>query len=1491
MLKSFFAGVLIFLATTFGLHHAPVATTSTPAEPVTEVLTVVNHVSTEPITLVANTRFETIDHLMFRAPQAITIPGKRGTTDGTVEVTVVADQAGSQYDIGAAHLTLPGLAGNPTLYQGIYAYTSGASPQASQVAAAVAGMPNTSDMSNAGSTGGISNTSVNSGSLSDTPTFAPATPPDPLQSPPQSVLTASVASANYVTQDELTAQIQQATNALRSYIYENGSTPNTLRASGGFTNNIALTNDIDQLSGTTLNNVTVNGVSGLTAADIPTNITAASYLPLAGGTLTGDFTVTGNFNVNGAQTLSGAITIPYLSATSTIFDSTFIRLTATNATTTNATSTSVFTSTFGLGSGNYFTSLLGAGLANISNALSLDLAHANIWTGLQQFFGNASTTQLSAITAYFGGTATSTFGADGSLTLASPLSIGSGGTGTTSATGAMSNLQYLFPGSATSVARSLLSKLSDSVSVKDFGAKGDGVTDDTSAIQNAMAYASTTMNGAVTVYFPAGTYEVSAPIVANSSVQMDPGATIQATAPMAAVVEIGPDSPSRGKYGHIENVSFIGGTIDANNQANDGLFLRHYEHVSVQNVIVNNFLVNGFHFNDPTLGGFNTEVIASDLHTIRTSGNIPAGSVSLLMDTNGTDNQLSDSVFTQSDIGVDVKTAGEFFSNIHVYSYPPANGYMTIGFKDEGYQNYWKGCEADGPTVYGMYVSGFDPSIIGCRFDTVAGYSADDTTYAIYFPSSTTPSPTASIIGNYFTGVSGGRFLTDIAASSNANIQAYGNIDAYVASPANIPTSIFTLAASATIGTSTIASGQGFTIGGSQFVLQQGSGNVGVGTNAPTHQLGLSGTVNGSSATGGLLNLTSTLNSTAAANYLVNFAPTLASTSSASPFIIGMRISPTISTTKVPSIVNFYNVNSAPNIDASYAGTITNLLDFFASNPTGSAGAGKITNFIGYGAGGNTNGDGLTSGSVQNRDFYTFGATASSSVGGVVSNYDYWATVPTGSPNGGTTGNYGFYITGNGGPSANGGTVANYAIYNNSTANNYLAGNVGIGTATPYSKLSVWGANATAGVRTFELTNSASTTLAFVDNAGTAYFKGNVGVGTTTPQGLLTVANAANGFSGTPQMWLDTTSTNTALVLDNASAGGHQWYIMSSGSGAAVPSSFRIYDNTVSAERMVINSSGNVAIGTTTPYSRLTVWGADTSGNTAALTISNSASTTELQVFDNGNATLAGTLTQNSDQRLKTNVQSLNNSNTLALIDQLNPVTFNWIDPSEGSTSQVGLIAQQVQTIFPQLVSTTSATALTPGGTLGLNYIGLIFPIVSAIQALSTEIASIESTMAGLAQSITTQVLTAATGHFSNELCVGSTCVTPAQFQTMVTAAGQTGEAPSTSGQGSNGVSGTSATSTPDTPPVITINGNNPAIIYVGDTFSDLGATITGPAQDLNLGISVSVDGGATTTPEQISIDTSTSSTHMISYFATDQSGETGYATRSVVVEAPTSTP
>jgi hypothetical protein len=76
------------------------------------------------------------------------------------------------------------------------------------------------------------------------------------------------------------------------------------------------------------------------------------------------------------------------------------------------------------------------------------------------------------------------------------------------------------------VQRSVESKLKDVVSVKDFGAVGDGVTNDTAAIQatlNAASPASTT------VLFPPGTYVVSSTLTAGNSTITGPGATIKYT--------------------------------------------------------------------------------------------------------------------------------------------------------------------------------------------------------------------------------------------------------------------------------------------------------------------------------------------------------------------------------------------------------------------------------------------------------------------------------------------------------------------------------------------------------------------------------------------------------------------------------------------------------------------------------------------------------------------------------------------------------------------------------------------------------------------------------------------------------------------------------------------------------------------------------------------------------------------------------------------------
>jgi Pectate lyase superfamily protein/Right handed beta helix region len=91
-----------------------------------------------------------------------------------------------------------------------------------------------------------------------------------------------------------------------------------------------------------------------------------------------------------------------------------------------------------------------------------------------------------------------------------------GPTGSVGPTGAagLSGGTYQIPGSpAGSVVRTTIDKLSDFISVKDFGAVGNGLANDQPAIQAAIDYAS--KRGGGTVYMPAGYYRIGAGISWN----------------------------------------------------------------------------------------------------------------------------------------------------------------------------------------------------------------------------------------------------------------------------------------------------------------------------------------------------------------------------------------------------------------------------------------------------------------------------------------------------------------------------------------------------------------------------------------------------------------------------------------------------------------------------------------------------------------------------------------------------------------------------------------------------------------------------------------------------------------------------------------------------------------------------------------------------------------------------------------------------------------
>ncbi|AWV98777.1 tail fiber domain-containing protein [Arcticibacterium luteifluviistationis] len=86
--------------------------------------------------------------------------------------------------------------------------------------------------------------------------------------------------------------------------------------------------------------------------------------------------------------------------------------------------------------------------------------------------------------------------------------------------------------------------------------------------------------------------------------------------------------------------------------------------------------------------------------------------------------------------------------------------------------------------------------------------------------------------------------------------------------------------------------------------------------------------------------------------------------------------------------------------------------------------------------------------------------------------------------------------------------------------------------------------------------------------------------------------------------------------------------------------------------------------------------------------------------------TIGGTLTQNSDQRLKKDIVGLTNSANK--IEKLNGYHYNWIAEDRDQALQTGLIAQEVKALFPELVSTNDE------GYLSVNYIGLIPHLIEA---------------------------------------------------------------------------------------------------------------------------------------------------------------------------------
>ena len=83
------------------------------------------------------------------------------------------------------------------------------------------------------------------------------------------------------------------------------------------------------------------------------------------------------------------------------------------------------------------------------------------------------------------------------------------------------------------------------------------------------------------------------------------------------------------------------------------------------------------------------------------------------------------------------------------------------------------------------------------------------------------------------------------------------------------------------------------------------------------------------------------------------------------------------------------------------------------------------------------------------------------------------------------------------------------------------------------------------------------------------------------------------------------------------------------------------------------------------------------------------------------------------DRRLKKDIVPL--SNAVSKLSKITGVSYHWKSPEADLSEQVGVIAQDVQKVYPQLVSTEA------NGTLGVNYAGLVAPLIEAVKELKAD--------------------------------------------------------------------------------------------------------------------------------------------------------------------------
>ena len=214
-------------------------------------------------------------------------------------------------------------------------------------------------------------------------------------------------------------------------------------------------------------------------------------------------------------------------------------------------------------------------------------------------------------------------------------------------------------------------------------------------------------------------------------------------------------------------------------------------------------------------------------------------------------------------------------------------------------------------------------------------------------------------------------------------------------------------------------------------------------------------------------------------------------------------------------------------------------------------------------------------------------------------------------------------------------------------------------------------------------------------------YNGQVGIGTTTPEtGYKVHIKGSGSDSEAGRLLVENTNWASTLQLKSGSNSNYMYTNTNGDLYFKTTGTEKVYRFLVgSSEKMQISNTGNVGIGTSNPGAGLHI---NTAPNISLGPFGNYVQGTGGVIPPGGTSTLnraVGLINEHrswfkenvyfsSDERIKTDISSIQDSSALNIVNSLDTKEYHYIDPiRKGNNKTIGFIAQEVKEVLPNAVS------------------------------------------------------------------------------------------------------------------------------------------------------------------------------------------------------------